>query len=100
MIATRTTVTTTGNKDQTHSKCWPKGERQNAHLNFMDELQQMEHCAACQKPLPKSLQCQSGPDVGAKEHHDNYDDDNDADDADDDVDVGACQVGQPVVLPT
>lgn len=46
------------NRDQTHLKCRAKGERQNAHLNFMDELQQMEHCAACQKLLPKSVGCQ------------------------------------------
>lgn len=45
------------NRDQTHLKCRAKGERQNAHLNFMDELQQMEHCAACQKLLPKSVGC-------------------------------------------
>lgn len=47
------------NRDQTHLKCRAKGERQNAHLNFMDELQQMEHCAACQKLLPKSVGCQN-----------------------------------------
>lgn len=77
----------------------------------MDELQQMEHCAACQKLLPKSVAMPGCPRMRAAERHglNAWSGCQGACDGNDDVavyirddyDDGRTRVpGRPVVLPT